>query len=123
LFLYITEDASAKLKEIIEKDNNPKLALRIQVESGGCHGFQYNLKLVDDYEKEFNAGKDAKDDNEDSMFVRDGNARVIIDKMSLEILRDSKVDYVHELIGSQFKVTESPYTTSSCGCGASFDFD
>ena len=30
----------------MEKDGNPRLALRIQVESGGCHGFQYVMSLV-----------------------------------------------------------------------------
>ncbi|ODV87859.1 hypothetical protein CANARDRAFT_193239 [[Candida] arabinofermentans NRRL YB-2248] len=114
LFVAITANAAEKLNEIASSDNNPDLALRVQVESGGCHGFQYNLKLSDISE--------FKQDEEDSLFTRDG-AKVLIDKTSLEILRDSKIDYVHELIGSQFKVVDSPYTKSSCGCGSSFDFD
>ncbi|GME84414.1 unnamed protein product [[Candida] boidinii] len=66
--------------------------------------------------------KEYKPDEGDSVFTRDG-ANILIDKMSLEILRDSKIDYATEMIGSQFKVVDSPYTTSSCGCGSSFDFD
>ncbi|KAG7819894.1 hypothetical protein KL909_004643 [Ogataea angusta] len=113
LFVAITRSAAEKLNEIANEEHNDKLALRVQVESGGCHGFQYHLNLSDmnDFHPE-----------DDSVFVRDG-ARVLIDKTSLEILRDSKIDYVHELIGSQFKVVDSPYTKTSCGCGSSFDFD
>jgi len=42
----ITARASNRLKEIMAKDQNPNLALRIQVESGGCHGFQYLMSLT-----------------------------------------------------------------------------
>lgn len=42
----ITPRASNRLKEIMSKDSNPNLALRIQVESGGCHGFQYLMSLT-----------------------------------------------------------------------------
>ncbi|GME93792.1 hypothetical protein B5S28_g829 [[Candida] boidinii] len=114
LFLAITSRAADKLNSIAKDENNPSVALRIKVESGGCHGFQYNLDLSD--------MKEYKPDEGDSVFTRDG-ANILIDKMSLEILRDSKIDYATEMIGSQFKVVDSPYTTSSCGCGSSFDFD
>lgn len=114
----ITDRAKAKLIEIAENDHNPDSALRIKVESGGCHGFQYNLELTSMKEEL------AKDDDL-VVFERldDPRARVIFDESSLEILQDSKVDYTKELIGSSFKVVDSPYTSTSCGCGASFDFD
>lgn len=38
-------DTLQRLREIMTKDSNPHLALRVQVESGGCHGFQYILSL------------------------------------------------------------------------------
>lgn len=107
----ISESAADKLNLIMTEDKNPDLMLRILVESGGCHGFQYIFGL-----------KNRKEITEDDgVFERNG-ACVVIDATSLEVLRDATIDYVTELIGSQFKVT-SPYTDSTCGCGSSFSFD
>lgn len=109
----ISQRAANKLKQINENDNKPDQILRILVESGGCHGYQYVLGLKDG---------NTIDPEEDCIFERDG-ARFVVDSTSLQILRDSTIDYTTELIGSQFKVVNSPYTKSSCGCGSSFDFD
>jgi len=103
-----------RLHAIAEKDSNPSLCLRVTVESGGCHGFQYLMSLtsVDDISRD-----------EDTVFEsEDGKgARVVMDEPSLELLKGSKIDYTMELIGSQFKVTGIPGAKSSCGCGTSFD--
>lgn len=117
----ITKRASNKLTGIAEEDKNPNTALKVEVESGGCHGFQYNLKLTD-------LTEELKDENNELLvFKRMGDdgeiAQVVLDDSSLQILQDSKVDYTKELIGSQFKIVDSPYTSTACGCGASFDFD
>jgi len=121
-------------------DSNPNLALRIQVESGGCHGFQYLMKLVtlpaSLPSKESSppaAGEDAsaaihEDDTilayapDDGSSPKDMTApKIILDSPSLELLKGSKVDFTMELIGSQFKIVDNPLATSSCGCGTSFD--
>lgn len=96
------------------KDSNPQLALRVTVESGGCHGFQYLMSLT-------NITSIAAD--EDTVFeASDGSgAKVVLDEPSLELLKGSKIDYTMELIGSQFKIVGNPAATSSCGCGTSFD--
>ncbi|THZ88753.1 hypothetical protein D6C84_00729 [Aureobasidium pullulans] len=103
-----------RLHAISTKENNPSLCLRVAVESGGCHGFQYLMSTttLEEISKE-----------EDTVFEsEDGKgARVVIDEPSLELLSGSKIDYTMELIGSQFKVTGIPGATSSCGCGSSFD--
>lgn len=114
LQLALTESAAEKLTRLAKEENNPKLALRLEVSSGGCHGFQYDLKMTDT--------DDFKPEEGDSLFER-GGGRLLIDKEALEIMRDSKIDYVKELIGEGFKVIESPLTKSSCGCGSSFDVD
>ena len=96
------------------KDSNPELALRITVQSGGCHGFQYLMSLT-------SASKISLE--EDTVFEADdgSGAKVVMDEASLELLKGSTVDYTMELIGSQFKIVGNPAATSSCGCGTSFD--
>lgn len=111
------------------KDANPNLALRIQVESGGCHGFQYLMSLVTLPEADAAAADSSVIGEDDSIFqyVNEGEAelkhtpRVILDEPSLDLLKGSKVDFTMELIGSQFKITDNPAASSSCGCGTSFD--
>ncbi|KAJ2969012.1 hypothetical protein NQ176_g8888 [Zarea fungicola] len=130
MLLEITPRAAKRLSEIMAKDANPNLALRIQVESGGCHGFQYLMSLITVPQK------DAADfatvvSEEDSIFQyagedpavgdRHNGARIILDEPSLDLLKGSKVDFTMELIGSQFKIVDNPLATSSCGCGTSFD--
>lgn len=104
-----------RLREIMAKDSNPDLALRVTVQSGGCHGFQYLMSLID-------FSKDVSPE-EDIVFEADdgSGAKVVMDEPSLELLKGSKVDYTMELIGSQFKIVGNPAATSSCGCGTSFD--
>ena len=96
------------------KDSNPDLALRVTVQSGGCHGFQYLMSLTSSNEVS---------SEDDTIFEADdgSNARVVMDEPSLELLKGSTVDYTMELIGSQFKIVGNPAATSSCGCGTSFD--
>lgn len=101
-----------RLKQIMAKERNPDLALRVSVESGGCHGFQYLMSLTD---------MSKVSSTDDSVFEGRDGSRVVLDEPSLDLLKGSKVDYTMELIGSQFKIVDNPLATSSCGCGTSFD--
>ncbi|KAL2189123.1 hypothetical protein L209DRAFT_763703 [Thermothelomyces heterothallicus CBS 203.75] len=140
MMLEITPRAAKRLSEIMTKDSNPNLALRIQVESGGCHGFQYLMKLVtlppSLPSKESLPPAEEADDlatvhEDDTIFTYapDGSSspgdltapKIILDLPSLQLLKGSKVDFTMELIGSQFKIVDNPLATSSCGCGTSFD--
>jgi iron-sulfur cluster assembly 2 len=115
-------DVQQRLSQIAAKDQNPNLALRISVESGGCHGFQYLMKLITIPADETRTAELAEDDTVFQFSGEDGgSARVVLDEPSLDLLKGSKVDFTQELIGSQFKIVDNPYATSSCGCGTSFD--
>ncbi|KAF2633832.1 hypothetical protein BU25DRAFT_405685 [Macroventuria anomochaeta] len=109
----ISPRASHRLHSIAQKDANPNTALRVSIESGGCHGFQYLMSLTD-------LAKEPATE-EDTVFEGEKGEKVVVDESSLELLNGSTVDYTMELIGSQFKVTGIPGATSSCGCGTSFD--
>ncbi|SCU92373.1 LAMI_0E10022g1_1 [Lachancea mirantina] len=134
LNLQITQRAADRLNEIYK---GSKEVLRIMVESGGCHGFQYNLKLInkdlassdtqtapekgnpeDEFEDEDEFGA-----NKDVVYVlADEGAEVVIDEKSLAVLNNTTLTYTSELIGSTFKITGGNMK-SSCGCGSSFDVD
>lgn len=113
LGISISPRASHRLSSIAQKDANPNSALRVSIESGGCHGFQYLMSLTD-------LAKEPPTE-EDTVFEGIKGEKVVVDESSLELLNGSTVDYTMELIGSQFKVTGIPGATSSCGCGTSFD--
>ena len=118
--------AASRLHQMMAKESNPSLCLRISVESGGCHGFQYLMSLTDtaavspEDDTVFVADR-AADGNAEWQAASAGKAKVVMDEASLELLKGSNVDYTMELIGSQFKITDNPRATSSCGCGTSFD--
>jgi iron-sulfur cluster assembly accessory protein len=129
-FCSIEANLTQRLRDITDpssspsaiKEENPYHHLRITVTSGGCHGFQYMMSLE---------GASKIDPEEDTIFEGEvdasdsaapaGEAKVVMDEPSLELLHGSTVDYTTELIGSQFKIVDNPRATSNCGCGTSFD--
>ena len=46
-------------------------------------------------------------------------ASLVVDPVSLDLVRGSTVDFVQSLGGSSFQVT-NPNAAAGCGCGASF---
>jgi len=100
----ITDDAEKHIASILEKDSAKYF--RITVLGGGCAGFQYKF-----------AFENSK--NNDDILIKNKIINVLIDETSMELIQNSKIDYVNELIGSSFKIT-NPQASSSCGCGTSF---
>ncbi|EEH19701.2 hypothetical protein PABG_01960 [Paracoccidioides brasiliensis Pb03] len=131
MMINISPRAAKRLREITDPSSGksstvkdgPYDHLRVTVSSGGCHGFQYMMSLdpaskIDPEDTIFEA--DVGDLAADGQPLR-GEAKVVMDSASLELLRGSTVDYTMELIGSQFKIVDNPRAISSCGCGTSFD--
>lgn len=101
----LTSAAAARVAAIASKQARPAI-LRLAVEGGGCAGFQYKFGLADAV------------DAEDAIAERDG-VRLVVDPVSLDLVRGCAVDYVQSLGGAAFRV-ENPNAASGCGCGTSF---
>lgn len=100
----VTEKAQKHIKKILVSENSN--FFRITVLGGGCAGFQYQFDF-------------SNEPNEDDIVINYKSANVLIDKTSIDLIKGSKIDYVDELIGSSFKIS-NPLASSSCGCGTSF---
>jgi iron-sulfur cluster assembly accessory protein len=100
----ISASAAKRLNAILKGEAGA--ALRISVKGGGCSGFQYAF----DVEKTRAA--------DDFVATRDG-ATVVVDPVSLEMMKGAELDFVDDLMGQSFRV-KNPNATASCGCGVSF---
>ncbi len=104
----LSETASKKLKELIEKNGTlEETYLRVYVTGGGCSGFRYGMAL------------DSKVHEGDEV-VQDNGIRVVVDPNSKEFIDGSAVDYVESVAGSGFTIS-NPNNWSTCGCGQSFN--
>jgi iron-sulfur cluster assembly accessory protein len=100
----LTPSAAKRVAFIATKQGAPAV-LRLSVDGGGCAGFSYRFALGEVEEG-------------DSVTATDG-VTLAVDPVSLELVDGSQVDYVEDLGGSAFKVT-NPNAASGCGCGSSF---
>jgi Iron-sulfur cluster assembly accessory protein len=103
----MSQNAVAKVKEIMAQQNPVPAGLRIGVVGGGCSGFQYSMN--------FENGAGAMD----KVFDYDG-LKLFVDATSLMYLSGVNVDYIETLEGAGFKF-DNPNVKSTCGCGSSFN--
>ena len=96
-----TDKAIKQINNLLSKKDKGSF-FRIAIKGGGCSGFQYDFSF------------DQNPKDEDLKFNN-----IIIDKTSADLLKGSEVDYVSDLIGDSFKIS-NPQSKSSCGCGVSF---
>lgn len=101
----LTENAAKRIAWIAKRQSKPAI-LRLAVDGGGCAGFTYRFELAE------------KEESDDEIAETDG-VKLVVDPVSLDLVRGSAVDFVEDLGGAAFKVT-NPNAQSGCGCGSSF---
>ena len=102
--LSLTASAAKRVAFIAARQGKPPV-LRLAVDGGGCAGFSYRFEM----------GAVEQGD----MAVETDGVTLVVDPVSLDLLDGSAVDYVEDLGGAAFKVT-NPNAASGCGCGSSF---
>ena len=101
----LTPNAAKRVAWIAERQSRPAV-LRLAVDGGGCAGFTYKFEL-------------AEAAAEDDTIAETNGVTLVVDPMSVDLVRGSAVDFVEDLGGAAFKVT-NPNAGSGCGCGSSF---
>jgi len=102
----LTDAAAGKVKDLIESEGEPELALRVAVRPGGCSGFSYEMFFDSDF-----AGDDILADYD--------GVRVVVDPSSAELLSGATLDYKDGLQQAGFSIN-NPNAQRTCGCGQSF---
>ncbi len=102
----LTPSAAIKVKELIDQEGDPTLALRVAVRPGGCSGYSYEM---------FFDGDIASDD----VATDYSGVRVVVDPSSAQLLQGATLDYKDGLQQAGFAI-DNPNATRTCGCGSSF---
>jgi iron-sulfur cluster assembly accessory protein len=103
----LTPSAAAKVKELIDAENDGDMALRLGVKRSGCSGYAYDMFF------------DAAIESSDIVNETDG-VRVVVDAQSVSMVTGAVVDFKDDgLSGAGFAI-ENPNVSGSCGCGKSF---
>jgi len=102
----LTDAAAFKVKELLDAEGEPQLALRVAVRPGGCSGYSYEM---------FFDG-DVANDDEQAQFA---GVKVVVDPSSAQLLHGATLDYKDGLQQAGFSI-DNPNATRSCGCGQSF---
>ena len=103
--IVLSPSAAARVAAIAVRQDKPAI-LRLSVDGGGCAGFQYRFELAEAVA-------------EDDTVAREDGVTLVVDPVSLDLVRGATVDFVESLGGAAFQVT-NPNAASGCGCGTSF---
>ena len=101
-----TESAKQAMNSTMSDDENTHVVI-ISAQSGGCSGYMYDMKIVED----------PQDDSFQRIDV--GGMTVLVHNKDSTMLNGIRVDYKDTLMGGGFQI-DNPNADRSCGCGQSF---
>lgn len=102
----LTDTAAEKVRNLMDAEGVPELALRVAVRPGGCSGFSYEMF----FDTEVGDDDKAEDIN---------GVKLVVDQSSATLLEGATLDYKDGLQGAGFAI-DNPNAQRTCGCGNSF---
>ena len=102
----LSDNAAARIKEIMSRAQKDSIGVRVSVKSGGCAGMSY----VMEYTKEINPNDE---------IIEEKGVKLFVDPGAIMYLLGTEMDYKKDKFSSQF-VFKNPNETERCGCGESF---
>ncbi len=104
--LNFTESAISALKQNMAGDEQSHVLI-ISAQSGGCSGYLYDMKIIED------------PGNDGFQRIDIGGIEVLIHNKDSSLLSGINIDFKETLMGGGFQI-ENPNADRSCGCGQSF---
>ncbi|MGF1655903.1 MAG: HesB/IscA family protein [Verrucomicrobiales bacterium] len=104
--IQLTPAAQEHLREMLDDKGIEHGGLRVFVDSGGCSGMQYQMKI------------DKAEEGDET--YRFGSVLLHLQPASLPFLRGCVIDYQDTLSSRGFKIF-NPNAIRTCGCGTSFE--
>ena len=116
--IHITQSALNKMNTIY-KNTNIKQFL-FSAKNGGCNGFSYDFKLLNN--KEYN---ELYENKYKPTCITKKNVEILIDPISEMFLLGTTIDYIqqdyeHNIFESKFIFIPDKNLINTCGCGVSF---
>ena len=107
VLIQVSQQAKEKLLLLIkEEGQGNEVFIRVGVNSGGCSGLSYDLKID-------------KQKTEDDKLFEDNGVKIVVNKKSFFYLIGTTLEYSGGLNGKGF-VFNNPNASRTCGCGESF---
>ena len=104
--LNFSEAAISALKQNMAGDEESHV-LVISAQSGGCSGYLYDMKIIED------------PGNDGFQRIDIGGIEVLVHNKDSTMLSGINIDFKETLMGGGFQI-ENPNADRSCGCGQSF---
>ena len=104
--LNFTDSAIAALKTSMAGDEQSHVLI-ISAQSGGCSGYLYDMKIIED------------PGNDGFQRIDIGGIDVLVHNKDSSMMSGINIDFKETLMGGGFQI-ENPNADRSCGCGQSF---